>query len=244
MFKNTSGQKWRVFAWNRSTNAPVTGDAANITAKVSIDYGAATALADTHPTEVEDGYYLFDLATAETNGHCLAIYPESSTASVQVVGVPGTVYTVLSTATADGTPAAGSTAVAAATDVTEVIRGDTWTLTFDDLADLSTNSQLYYTVRAEPDNADADSVLQATKSAGLVRLNGSGTVTAGDAAITITSASAPAVVTVIVKPATTAQVQGNTIYQHDLQGVSASGVVTTLYRGRVRVVADVSRATS
>lgn len=89
LIRNTSGQKWRVFAFDRTNNEPVTGDAANITAKISKDYGTATALADTNPTETEDGYYLFDLTKSETNAANLAIYPESSTADVQVVGVPG-----------------------------------------------------------------------------------------------------------------------------------------------------------
>jgi hypothetical protein len=93
MLKNTSGQKWRVFAFTRSTNEPLTGDAANITAKISIDYGSRTALADTNPTEAEDGYYYFDLSQAETNGHVIDIFPESSTSGVQVVGVPGSVVT-------------------------------------------------------------------------------------------------------------------------------------------------------
>lgn len=87
MQKNVAGQKVRVFAFNRSTAAPVLGDAANITCKVSKDNLAATALADTNPTETEDGYYLFDLTQSETNADTLDFYPESSTASVQVVTV-------------------------------------------------------------------------------------------------------------------------------------------------------------
>lgn len=93
MDKNKAGQKWRVFAFNTTTNQEVTGDAANITAKLSKDYAAAAALADVNPTETEDGYYLFDLTKAETNADDLAIYPESSTADVQVIGVPGSYRT-------------------------------------------------------------------------------------------------------------------------------------------------------
>lgn len=87
MFKYTAGQKIRVFAFDRATAAPVTGDAANITCKVSINNGTAVALADTNPTETEDGYYLFDLAITETNGDTLDFYPESSTSGVQVITV-------------------------------------------------------------------------------------------------------------------------------------------------------------
>lgn len=95
MLRNTAGQKWRVFAFTRSTNAPLTDGASAITAKISIDNGTATALTDTNPTETEDGYYLFDLSQAETNGVSLDLYPESSTSGVQVIGVPGHYDTVL-----------------------------------------------------------------------------------------------------------------------------------------------------
>lgn len=89
MIKNQSGQKWRVFAFNRTNNLPVTGDAANITAKISGNYGTATALTNTNPVETEDGYYLFELTKDETNYDDISIYPESSTSNVQVIGVPG-----------------------------------------------------------------------------------------------------------------------------------------------------------
>lgn len=94
MLRNTASQKWRVFAFNRTTGAPVTGDAANITAKISGDYGAAVALADTNPEETEDGYYLFDFTQAETNFGNIAIYPESSSPDVQVLGDPTSQNTV------------------------------------------------------------------------------------------------------------------------------------------------------
>jgi hypothetical protein len=94
MFKNVSGQKIRVFAFDKTDASAKTGDAANITGKVAIDHGTATAITDTNPTEVEDGYYLFDLTQAETNGDVLDFYPQSSTADIAVIGVPGTVYTI------------------------------------------------------------------------------------------------------------------------------------------------------
>lgn len=96
--KNVTGQKVRVFAFGLPDHATpgvaITGDAAQITCKVDIDYAGAGALTDTNPAEVEDGYYLFDLTQAETNGDALDFYPESSTGDVQVIAVPGTIYTV------------------------------------------------------------------------------------------------------------------------------------------------------
>lgn len=98
MFKNVAGQKVRVFAFDATTNLPKMGDAANLTAYVSKDYGAVTVLADTTATEEEStnakGFYLFDLAQAETNADYLGFSGKSSTANIVVIAVPGVVYTV------------------------------------------------------------------------------------------------------------------------------------------------------
>ena len=86
--KNTSSQKFNVLAVNTATGLPVTGDAANITAKISIDSAAFAAVSDTNPTELDatnaPGVYVFDLSQSETNGDVLTIVPSSSTANVQM----------------------------------------------------------------------------------------------------------------------------------------------------------------
>lgn len=96
MEKNTAG-KWIVFAYglpdHASDGQPITGDAANITANVRIDGGAANATDDVNPTELEDGYYIFDITAAEANGDLILMTPQSATANVQVIGVPGSVWT-------------------------------------------------------------------------------------------------------------------------------------------------------
>ncbi len=97
MYKNTASQKWIVFAFQdeggSNPGEPVTGDAANITANVRIDAGGANGVDDTNPTELEDGYYAFGITAAESNGDSVVITPVSSTANVNVIGVPGAVYT-------------------------------------------------------------------------------------------------------------------------------------------------------
>lgn len=94
MQKNTAGQKWVVYAWDTTDDSPKTGDADNITADLQIDDGEATALHDTNPTELGDGYYAFDLTQAETNGDLLLLVPVSLTANIQV----GTVISTSSSA--------------------------------------------------------------------------------------------------------------------------------------------------
>lgn len=98
MQKNVASQKLIVFAFDATTNLPKTGDAANITAYVSIDYGSVTVLGDTSATEMDatnaKGYYLFDLTQGETNGNTLLFSAKSSTANIVVVGAPASVQTV------------------------------------------------------------------------------------------------------------------------------------------------------
>ena len=99
IFKNTASQKLRVFAFADPGHAtldagePVTGDAAQITARTAVDNAALGASNDTNPAEIDatnaKGYYEFDLTQAETNGDIIEFYAQSSTAGVQVVTVGG-----------------------------------------------------------------------------------------------------------------------------------------------------------
>ena len=89
MFKNVA-TKVAIFAFDVTTGAPKTGDAANLTAYASKDYGTVTVLADTSATEMDStnakGWYLFDLAQGETNADALLFTGKSSTANVSLVG--------------------------------------------------------------------------------------------------------------------------------------------------------------
>jgi hypothetical protein len=93
MQKNIAGQKWIVFAFDSTTGLAKTGDLLNITANLRLDGGSSNPVDDTNPTELEGGYYVFDLTAAETNGDMIVICPSSTTANIIVVGVPGTVWT-------------------------------------------------------------------------------------------------------------------------------------------------------
>lgn len=89
MFKNVA-TKIALFAFDTTTGAAKTGDSANLTAYVSKDYGAVTVLGDTSATEMDatnaKGWYLFDVAQAESNADALLFTAKSSTANVSVVG--------------------------------------------------------------------------------------------------------------------------------------------------------------
>jgi hypothetical protein len=92
VLKNYAGQKLSVFVWTAATNLPKTGDAANLTASVSIDSGADTALANASATEDDatksPGYYAFSLTAAETNGNKLKFSVKSLTSGVVGLAVP------------------------------------------------------------------------------------------------------------------------------------------------------------
>lgn len=90
MLKNVASQKIALFAFDTTTGAPKTGDAANITAYVDKDWAGVNALTDTSASEVDStnakGWYLFDVAQAESNADALLFSGKSSTANVSVVG--------------------------------------------------------------------------------------------------------------------------------------------------------------
>lgn len=86
--KNGAGQKVAVYAWDEAAGAPKTGDAANITARISKDGGTSAATNDTNPAELDStnmkGVYVFDLTQAETNADLIVISAVSSSANVVI----------------------------------------------------------------------------------------------------------------------------------------------------------------
>lgn len=106
MKKNTAGQKITVFAFNTTTALPVTADAANITADVSLDDSTPVSVIDVNPTEISGGYYSFDVTQAETNADKLHIIAASTSSNVVVIGDPSSViYTTTTAAGAGATEA-------------------------------------------------------------------------------------------------------------------------------------------
>lgn len=89
MFKNVA-TSILLFAFDTTTGAGKTGDAANILAYVCKDYGAVAALADITATEKSaanaPGWYQFDVTASEANANALLFSGKSSTPNVSVVG--------------------------------------------------------------------------------------------------------------------------------------------------------------
>lgn len=89
MIKNTSNQRVYFRAVDSATGTYKTGDAANLTAYVSKDYGSLTALTDTSATELSStnapGVYWFDVSQSETNADHLLFTCTSSTSGVALI---------------------------------------------------------------------------------------------------------------------------------------------------------------
>lgn len=123
--KNVASQKIAVYAHDTANDVPKTGDAANITAQISKDFGTPAATNDTNPTELDatdhPGIYVFDLTQAETNAENVLLSAVSSTADilldpVQVFTTPPnfTTLTIANNATNANATHWGGTAVASA----------------------------------------------------------------------------------------------------------------------------------
>lgn len=96
MFRATAG-KVIVFAFTPADGLPKTGDAGQITAYLSKDFGSVTVLGDTSATEMDatnaPGYYLFDVTGTEATCDIALISGKSSTGGVKVIGAPAVIYT-------------------------------------------------------------------------------------------------------------------------------------------------------
>lgn len=100
IYKNVAGQKVAVYAFDGTTAAgsdpAKTGDAANITAQISLDGGVAASTNDVNPTELEatdhPGIYVFDLTQAETNADMIVLSAVSATGNILID--PVVIYTL------------------------------------------------------------------------------------------------------------------------------------------------------
>ncbi len=86
MYKNIASQKLAVYAYDKISGLPKTGDAANITAQISKDGAATAATNDVNPTELDStdapGIYIFDMLQAETNTDLIVLSAVSATTGV------------------------------------------------------------------------------------------------------------------------------------------------------------------
>ncbi len=86
MFKNVASQLVLVFAWDNAAGVPKTGDAANITGRISKEGVDDAATNDVNPTELSaanhPGLYAFTMTQGETNCDLFGLTPASATADI------------------------------------------------------------------------------------------------------------------------------------------------------------------
>lgn len=113
-YKNTASQKFYVYAWDSVNKVPKTGDASNITARISKDGGASAQTNDVNPTEIDatymKGLYAFDATQAESNANAILVSAVSSTSGIVIE--PLIIYTEPEVRSADVVNWKGSTAPA------------------------------------------------------------------------------------------------------------------------------------
>lgn len=112
LLKDTAGQKIAIYVWDGLNGVPATDIGANLEVKISKDGGAFAALTDTSATETGYGWYVYDLAQAETNCDMFQV-AAYHTSDPNYVCAPIYVYPKSATQSGDITSIDGSTTAAA-----------------------------------------------------------------------------------------------------------------------------------
>lgn len=124
-------------------------------------------------------------------------------------------------------------------------RGDTLTVTVTRLGDISGRTNLWFTVKQDRSDEDAESLIQIDETTGLLYIDGTTATVAANGSITVTDA-VRGDLTVSLAAEETAKLgddqEGD--WHYDIQMIDGAGAVTTLIAGDARMTQDVSRATS
>jgi hypothetical protein len=137
-------------------------------------------------------------------------------------------------------PAAVAQASIVAAQIT-IVRGDTLQVALPLMGDISARTKLTFTAKTSASDADTAAIIQVVEDVGLTRLNGSGTVTAGNASLVVDGESVGHVL-LTISGVDTAQLAISDLVW-DCQFITATQVSTPI-SGGLGVVPDVTRATS
>ena len=124
----------------------------------------------------------------------------------------------------------------------EIRRGDTLELTAAGLSDLTTRTNVWFTVKADKDDADSSAEIQIDEVTGLLYIAGQAG-TAANGSITVTDASAGNL-TIALAAVETAKLPNVGRFFYDVQALYAGGTVQTETRGHADILGDVTRAVS
>ena len=125
-------------------------------------------------------------------------------------------------------------------DQISILRGDTLDFDVVRLGDVSTRTNIWFSVKDDKDDADTAADIQIDEVTGLLYIMGRAG-TAGNGSITVTDA-VTGNLTVYLEAVETAKLSDKGRFSWDIQWLSAAGVVQTLVKGKASIVGDVTRA--
>ena len=139
------------------------------------------------------------------------------------------------------TQSAAAVASAVAGSTITATRGDTLSAALTDIGALTNYSKIWFTVKADDADTDAESLVQIELSDGLKYINGAAATTASNGSITIND-EATGKVTILLEAPETAKLSPGS-YHYDIQILRSTGIaVSTLSSGTFIVSADYTRA--
>ncbi len=119
-------------------------------------------------------------------------------------------------------------------------RGDTWSQIITGMGDLTAATDIWFGVKADPDDADSESIFLISETVGLERINGAVAAVPGNGSITVVAPATRGVIQVDLDEVETAKLVPDKRFW-DAQRLVA-GRMTTPKAGRISISADIVRA--
>jgi hypothetical protein len=138
-------------------------------------------------------------------------------------------------------PAVATVAATVSGTALTLRRGETLAIPLTGLGNLTGRTKLYFTLKGQDKDTDAQAVIQIEETAGLLRLNGAA-ATAGQGSLTVTDVTGGAATVGLTATAAAALPPGSA-YLWDVEVVTGTTVRTPV-AGTAQVVSDITRATS
>jgi hypothetical protein len=121
-----------------------------------------------------------------------------------------------------------------------VYRDATWSIDITALGAIAADDVVYFSVKRNAGDSDADALVRISRAGGLVWLNKAAT-TNGNGTLTVTNATTGAL-TVTLKPAASATFDAMTGLAWDIKRITAAGVASELTAGVLNILPTVTRA--
>jgi hypothetical protein len=124
-----------------------------------------------------------------------------------------------------------------------IYRGDTWTQTITGLGDLTGNADIWFGMKDDKDDTDAQATVLISRTGGLEIINGATATVPANGSITVLGAATAGTILVTLEADETAKLEASKTFYWDAQK-DIGGTVTSPKCGKCVVSADIVRATS